>query len=207
MPAFVVRRSVRRNCALFAFVLTLAAWDCVAQAAGSDNGTSLVQLMQRFSHRQHAHASYAERYFISPLDRPIETSGELFYDAPDHLEKRVITPKSVSLILDHGTLSVHRGNRSSVLPLAGNATIAPLIDSVRAILAGDLAALNRTYELDLEPAAADRWRLVLVPRDPKLAAVVAKMQVSGVGGVINTIGFQRPGGDHSEMTISALSDQ
>jgi hypothetical protein len=47
---------------------------------------------------------------------------------------------------------------------------------------------------------------VLAPRDAKLAAVVTKIQVSGVGDEIHTVETERPDGDHSFMTISALSD-
>jgi hypothetical protein len=203
MLALSVRRCVRRHCALFAFALTLAASGFLAEAADTDTG--LAQLMQRLAQRQHAHVSFVEQHFVPTLDRLIETSGELFYDAPDHLEKRSIMPKPESLILDRGTLSIHRANRSFVVSLRDYPTIAPFIDTVRAILAGDLPALNRRYELNLAPAG-NHWRLVLAPRDAKLAAVVTKIQVSGVGDEIHTVETERPDGDHSFMTISALSD-
>jgi Outer membrane lipoprotein carrier protein LolA-like len=161
--------------------------------------------MQRLAQQQHGHVRFVERHFIPILDRSIETSGELFFDAPDHLEKRTTIPKPQSVILDRGTLSIHHGNRSVALSLRDYAAIAPFIDGIRAVLAGDLAALNRTYELDFAPAG-DRWRLVLVPRDATLAAMVTKIQVSGIGDVIHTVEFERPGGDHSVMTISAWSE-
>jgi Outer membrane lipoprotein carrier protein LolA-like len=202
MRALSVRRCVRRHCALFALALTLAVADFMAAAADSDTG--LAQLMQRLAQRQHAHVSFVEQHFIPTLDRSIKTSGELFYDAPDHLEKRSIMPKPESLILDRGTLSIHRGNRSFVVSLRDYPTIAPFIDSIRAILAGDLPALNRTYELNLAPAG-NHWRLALIPRDAKLAAVVAKIEVSGDGDEIHAVETERPDGDHSVMTISALS--
>jgi hypothetical protein len=194
---------VGRHCAIFAFALTLAASGCIAEAVDTDTG--LVQLMQRLAQRQHGHVSFVERHFIAILDRSIETSGELFYDAPNYLEKRTKIPKPESLILDRGTLRIHRGTHTFVLSLRDYPPIAPFIDSIRAILAGDLPALNRTYTL-VFATASDRWHLVLVPRDAKLAAVVAKIQVSGVSDAIHTVEFERPGGDHSVMTISALSD-
>jgi hypothetical protein len=174
-------------------------------AEAVDTDTGLDQLMQHLAQRQHGHASFVERHFIAILDRSIETSGELFYDAPDHLEKRTNLPKPESLILDRGTLSVHRGSHDFVLSLRDYAPVAPFIDSIRAILAGDLPALNRTYTL-VFAVEGDRWHLVLVPRDAKLAKVVAKIQVSGVNDEIQTIEFERSGGDHSVMTISALPD-
>jgi hypothetical protein len=196
---------VGRHCAILAFALSLAASSCTAEPVDTDTDTRLVQLMQHLAQRQHGHVSFAERHFVAILDRSIESSGELFYDAPDYLEKRTSIPKPESLILDRGTLRIQRGNHTFVLSLRDYPSIAPFIDSIRAILAGDLPALNRTYT----PAfatASDRWHLVLVPRDAKLAAVVAKIQVSGVSDVIHTVEFERPDGDHSVMTISAFSD-
>ena len=38
------------------------------------------------------------------------SSGELFYDAPDRLEKRTLTPSAESLVLDHGVLTAQRGH-------------------------------------------------------------------------------------------------
>ncbi len=192
-----------RDCAIIALALALAASHCLAQAADGDNATGLDQLMQRLAQRQHGHVNFVERHFVTILDHSIESSGELFYDAPDHLEKRTIRPKPESLILDRGTLSIRRGNHSFVVLLRDYPSIAPFVDSIRAILAGDLAALSRTYALDF--AAGDRWRLVLVPREAKLAAALAKIQVSGAGDRIDSVEFARPGGDHSIMTLSAAS--
>lgn len=191
-----------RVCAVIAFALSLAAPDCRAQAP--DAGQGLDQLMRRMAQRQHGHVGFVERQFIAILDRSIETSGELFFDAPDHLEKRTLKPKPGRLILDHDTLSMQRGAHVMALPLRDYPEVALFIDSIRAILAGDLAALNRTYTLAFE-TAGDGWRLVLSPRDAKLAGVVASIQVSGVNDAIHTVEYQRPGGDHSVMTISALS--
>ncbi|MFI4890443.1 MAG: outer membrane lipoprotein carrier protein LolA [Steroidobacterales bacterium] len=201
----VCRKRVRRPCAILAFALTLAASGCIAEVVGADTDSGLIQLMQHLAQRQHGHVSFVERHFIGILDRSVETSGELFYDAPDYLEKRTKMPKPESLILDRGTLRIQRGNHNFVLSIRDYASIAPFIDSIRAILAGDLPALSRTYTL-VFATASDRWHLVLVPRDAKLAAVVAKIQVSGVSDVIHTVEFERPGGDHSVMTIGALSD-
>jgi outer membrane lipoprotein carrier protein LolA len=199
----VCRPRSGKRCAFLAAALTLAASSCRAEAVDADTG--LVQLMQHLSQRQHGHVGFVERQFIAILDRSTDTSGELFYDAPDYLEKRTLKPKPESLILDRGTLRIHRGNRTVVLSLRDYPQIAPFIDSIRATLAGDLAALNRTYTLSFT-TVTDGWHLALVPRDVKLAAAVAKIQVSGVGDVIHSVEFERPGGDHSVMSISALPD-
>ncbi|HXQ64443.1 MAG TPA: LolA-related protein, partial [Steroidobacteraceae bacterium] len=153
--------------------------------------------------RQHGHAAFVERQYIAILDRPLESSGELFYDAPDRLEKRTLLPRVESLVLDKDMVNVRRGKRSYALALSDYPQVAPFIDSIRATLAGDLAALDRTYELLFE-TATDDWRLLLKPRDPKLAATIARIRISGTRDVIREVVVERTDGDRSVMTISPL---
>jgi len=55
--------------------------------------------------RRHGRVEFIEQQFLAVLDHPIESSGELRYDAPDHLEKRTLLPRSESLVLAGGVLT------------------------------------------------------------------------------------------------------
>ncbi len=44
--------------------------------------------------------SFVEQHFLALLKRPVESSGELIYDAPDRLEKRTIEPRPETLVLE-----------------------------------------------------------------------------------------------------------
>ena len=48
------------------------------------------QLMQSLALVRSSQATFSEKKFIAILDKPVESSGELFYNAPDRLEKRKI---------------------------------------------------------------------------------------------------------------------
>lgn len=186
---------------LVAFTVLLAAFSVPVLA--EDAGQTLPQLMQRLSERRHAHAAFVERQFIAILDRPLESSGELFYDAPDRLEKRTLAPKPEDLVLDKGTLSVRRGARSYALALRDYPQIAPFIDSIRATLAGDLAALERTYAIRFEEGAGG-WTLLLVPREATLAALIARIRITGAEDRVLDVTVERTDGDRSVMTIREL---
>lgn len=202
MPAISKRSRFRSHLApLLPVIVVLAAF---AGAAHCDDASEMLpQLMQRLAVRRHGHATFVERQFIAILDRPLQSSGELFYDAPDRLEKRTLEPKPESLVLDKGTLSVRRGARSYALSIADYPQIAPFIDSIRATLAGDLVALERNYALSIE-GAADGWALVLVPRDAKLRALIARIRMTGAGDLIREVTVERADGDRSVMTIREL---
>ena len=188
---------------LAAVAITLATQAIAALAAGPDAG--LAELMQRLAARRHGHAAFVERQFIAILKRPLESSGELFYDAPDRLEKRTLAPKPESLLLDQGTLSVRRGRRSVTLAVRDYPQIAPLIDSIRATLAGDQPALERSYAPTFAGGAAG-WTLVLVPRDQKLAELIASIRIAGAADQVSEVVVQRQDGDRSVMTIRELPD-
>src|SRR5258708_3531179 len=106
-----------------------------ALAADSD----LDQVMSALAQRKHGHVTFVEKKYIAVLDRPVESSGELLYDAPDRLEKKTLEPKPESLVLEGGTVSAQRGRRHYVLDLKQYPQVIPFIYSIRATLAGDRA--------------------------------------------------------------------
>ena len=89
------------------------------------------------------------------------------------------------------------------LEAAQRADIAPFIDSLRATLAGDLAALERSYMLQYEPRA-DGWSLLLTPRDARLARTIARIRLAGRDAQLREVAIDSSDGDRSVMTIEEL---
>jgi Outer membrane lipoprotein carrier protein LolA-like len=172
-------------------------WVAVATAQPS---ADLDQLMSLLAQRQHGHVTFVEKHFLAVLDRPVESSGELLYDAPDRLEKRTLKPKPETLILEHGVITAHRGKRTYVLNLSDYPQIVPLIDSIRATLAGDRAALERIFNVSLEDPL-DHWTLLLQPRDATVARTVKQIRIEGSKVDIHTVEIQQADNDRSLLTI------
>lgn len=182
-------------CAAFGGIAAFAG-SAVAAAPGS----SLDALMSLLAKRQHGHVSFVEEHFIGVLDRPVESSGELLYDAPDRLEKRTLKPKPESVVLEHGVITAHRGHRTYVLNLSDYPQIVPLIDSIRATLAGDRAALERIFKVDLQ-GDLENWKLLLVPSEPTVAKSVKEIRIEGARDAIHSVEIQQADGDRSLLTI------
>jgi hypothetical protein len=157
-------------------------------------------LMQRLAQRQHGHVTFVEKKFLSTLERPLQSSGELFYDAPDRLEKRSLSPRRESLILERGVLRVQLGRRERTLALADYPDIAPLIDSIRATLAGDRVALERTFAVEFT-GSPSQWRLLLTPRDARVARAVSRIRIDGSEQSLRAVEIAQPDGDRSVMTL------
>lgn len=164
------------------------------------------QLMQSLAKHKAGRATFVEKKTVAVLERPIESSGELSYVAPDKLEKKTVKPKPESLRLDGDVLTVERGRKTHVLQLQQYPEVAVFIDSIRGTLAGDRKALERSYALKLD-GDAQRWTLTLLPHDERIAQTVQKIQITGSRDNVKTIDILQVGGDHSSMAIERVSAQ
>lgn len=163
---------------------------------------NIAQLMQTLGKHSSGQATFSERKYLAVLDQPVESSGELRFQAPDRLEKITLKPKPESLVLEGNTLTVKRGKKQFVVRLSDYGEVAAFIDSIRATLAGDRSTLERTYALHLA-GSAERWTLSLLPRDPHMAEVVLRINIAGTRGQLREIEILQADGDRSVMEIVA----
>jgi hypothetical protein len=178
--------------------IVLALLNAAANAAAND----LDELMHLLALRHHGQVSYVEQQFLAIADRPLESSGELIYDAPDRLEKRTLMPHPESLILAGDVLTVERGHRHRVLDLHAFPQIRPFVESIRATLAGDRRALEAIFSLEFT-GSLQRWTLRLVPLDPQVAKTVSQVQIDGSQDQLLKIEIRQADGDRSLMTLRA----
>jgi len=162
------------------------------------------QLMHGLSQIRSDHATFIEKKFIAMLEEPVESSGELFYTAPDHLEKRTLEPKPESMILEQDTLVFERGRQKHNLQLQDYPELAAFIDSIRGTLAGDRKALERNYQLSLD-GTIEQWTLQLLPMDETMQAVVRRICIAGVGYTVRSIEITQADGDSSLMLIEKMA--
>ena len=172
-------------------------------ASNAENSWDLDQLMQALAATQNGHASFIEKKNIAILDRPVESSGELFYTAPDRLEKKTLKPKPESMVLDKDKLVVEQRGKKHTLSLQSYPEIAAFIDSIRGTLAGDRKALEKTYKLSLTGDQKD-WKLSLLPLQDKMKKVVTNIHITGSDNLLQTIEIKQADGDSSLMTITPL---
>lgn len=169
-------------------------------ASGEATSDALDELLTSFRQRQHGHVTFTEIYSAAALDRPLEASGELFYDAPDRLEKRTLRPRPQRLVIDGDTLIIERKQKQYRAALADYPRVAPYIDSIRATLAGDRAELERVFQVKFS-GSDEIWALLLVPLDAKTAADVATIRIQGTADVIRIVTMELTNGGRSVMTL------
>jgi hypothetical protein len=182
-------------------VLVVGGHPLACGAAESDDETAAFdQLLKILGERRHDHVTFTEVQELAILDQPLHSSGELLYDAPDRLEKRTLEPRREDLLLDHGVLSVERDHRRRSVSLRDFPQAAPFIESVRATLAGDRAALARYFTMRFSGTLA-HWTLELVPADATLKRSVQHIHITGETDRIRTVEIRQSDGDTSIITI------
>ncbi|HXR89519.1 MAG TPA: LolA-related protein [Steroidobacteraceae bacterium] len=173
-----------------------------ASAQGTTATADLDRLMSALAQRKHGHVTFVEEKYLSMLDKPVKSSGELLYDAPDRLEQRTLSPKRETLVLQNGVVTADRGRRHYVLDLRQYPQIVPFIESIRATLAGDRAALERVFRLSFS-GTFDSWTLILRPLDEKLAHTLRQIDIDGTQAAIHKVQIQEADGDRSVLSIGA----
>jgi outer membrane lipoprotein-sorting protein len=194
-------RTARR---LLVLALLTASLGHAAHAA--DAPWDIERLMQALARVQVGRADFVETRTIAMLEKPVVSSGQLFYVAPDKLEKRTLKPRPESMIIEGNTLVIERGRQNITLQVDSAPELAGFVNSIRGTLAGDRRALERSFALSLE-GPPQRWLLTLKPLDQRMAAAVASIRIAGAQDDVRSVEILQADGDRSVMSISRISAQ
>ncbi|MGV2287115.1 LolA-related protein [Trinickia sp. YCB016] len=200
-----------------AAVLALSATPCRAQASAasasgasstsstqSTPGWTLDSLMSMLAHNKSGRATFVETKTLSIAAKPVESSGELVFAAPDHLEKITTSPKPERLVVDGDKLTIERDQRTVTLALSRYPELSAFIESIRATLDGDRAALERVYQVALD-GNRDDWTLTLTPLDARTSKVIRTVTLCGARDALRTVTIEQADGDHSVMQLKDAS--
>jgi outer membrane lipoprotein-sorting protein len=181
-------------------VAALALGAACAAAAQTAAAPAFDELLQLLAARRHGHVAFTEVQQLAMLERPLESSGELLYEAPDRLEMRTLKPKAQTLVLEHGVLRARRGQHTYVMELREHPQVSPFVESIRATLAGDRAALERSFRVQFDGTLA-HWTLRLVPVDAGLVGAVQDIRIEGERDAIRTVQIRQSDGDTSLLSL------
>jgi hypothetical protein len=190
---------MQRALSLIFLAICCAAGSTSVRGAPTDS-RDLDQVMGMLAMRQHGRVEFIEQHFLAVLSRPIESSGELRYDAPDRLEKRTLKPHAETLVLTGEVLTVERARSRRVMDLHAYPQVLPFVESIRATLAGDRKALERLFRLDFV-GSVSRWTLTLVPLESKVKQSVSQVRIDGAQDQLLKVEIRQPDGDRSLMTL------
>ena len=161
------------------------------------------QLMNDLATYKGGKAKFVEKKYISLLDKPVISTGEMIYIAPDRLEKHTLTPKVETMMLDKDILSIEREKQKLSINLSNQPGALAFVDSIRGTLSGNRVALEKSYALYLT-GNSDKWVLTLLPSDQKISAIVLRITVSGQKNLVRNIEYLQADGDRSVLIIDPI---
>jgi hypothetical protein len=189
------------SCAVLVGTLAVSGDSLASSLAESaDESAAFDQLLKLLAERHHDHVTFTEVQELAILDQPLHSSGELLYDAPDRLEKRTLEPHPEDLVLEHGMLSVERDHHRRSVSLRDFPQAVPFVESLRATLAGDRAALARYFTVRFAGTLGS-WTLELTPTDKALKRSVQHVLITGETDRIRTVQIRHSDGDTSTLTF------
>lgn len=162
------------------------------------------ELMQLLAQNKSGHAKFVEKKYIGIVEGAVESSGELFFTAPDKLEKRTLKPRTESITLDGSQLIIERpGKQRLSLNLQNYPEAAAFVESIRGTLAGDKTALEKVYKLSLS-GNADKWQLILLPQFSRMSDLITRIRIVGSRADVSRIEFDLADGDRSEIIVTQM---
>jgi outer membrane lipoprotein-sorting protein len=183
--------------ALGAAVATAIGWPASLQAQAP---FTLAQLMQTLAQAKAGEASFTEKRHVAMLERPLESSGRLSFEAPDTFVRETLKPRRERMAIVGNTLTMSQGSRTRSMPLDALPEAAVIMEAIRGTLTGNREALERHFSASVS-GDAQRWSLELVPREPRLREQVVSVRVAGQLAALREVTVTMTDGDRSVMSI------
>ena len=183
---------------------------CIASAALMLNASyanaprlELSELMRLLAQNTSGQARFTETRTSSLLDKPLQSSGELRYEAPARFIKQTRKPVAENLRVDGSVLQIERNGKTRTVELESIPEAMAIIDSVRGTLLGDRRALERVFAVEARGTLSG-WTLSLLPTDPRVAQTISHVQVQGAERDVLGIEVLYADGDRSSTRIEPL---
>jgi Outer membrane lipoprotein carrier protein LolA-like len=164
------------------------------------NDIDMPALMKLFASNKNIKTEFVERKFVRVLDAPVESSGELIFIAPAHLEKNTKLPKAESMTIDGNKVSIERGSFKRTMSLDDLSNMASMVQSLTATFRGDQTGIEQYFTWVLT-GTLKKWQLVLKPKSIKLFVTLREIRFKGEDEYVHTVETTLTDGDSSLMTL------
>jgi len=123
--------------------------------------------------------AFTEVRFSKMLVEPLVVSGQLVYGGPRSLDRQVTEPYQETTRIRGETVLVERaGQAPQSFGLQRAPELRGLLAGLTALLAGDLAAIQRDFQVAARDGA-DGWQLELTPIDPRVLKRLKMIRARG----------------------------
>lgn len=168
---------------------------------------TLDEVLRRFRGLSGLSARFREEKRMQLLAAPLVSEGTLDYLAPGTMIRRTAAPSPSVALIEGPRLRFRDESGEQSLDLDAMPLVRQFIESFMALVAGDRAALERSYSAEFHnPDRGDpaRWSLTLRPRGAALARVFREIVLSGAGVILATLTVRETSGDESVTVFTQV---
>jgi hypothetical protein len=141
------------------------------------------------------------------LDRPLVVSGNLRWLGGDNMERDIEMPFRETAKIADGTITVQRGSGEvQRMPLARAPQAGAMLAGFRALLGGDVSALQKDFTLSAQ-GSESHWVITLMPRTDALKRQLASLVIDGRDREPRCLTMTDANGDSSITLVGAMAEQ
>jgi hypothetical protein len=163
---------------------------------------TLTELLSRMASTRGVVAEFHEQKEIALLDRPLESTGTIYFAPPDRFTRVTRSPAATRLVLAGARMRFEDATGANAIDLAANPVARQFAENMVALWSGDRARLEKLYTLRFHSEQA-HWELVLVPRDRALARFVERLAMRGDGAEMRELELVESDGDRTLTQFSS----
>lgn len=187
-----------------AAVLLLALLPGLATAATSDPAAALLANLAR---TPPVSTPFVQVSYRGVLDQPLIVSGTMQWLGGDRMQRDIAKPFSETAKIGDGELSVRRGHgKVHRMALARAPQVGAMLAGFRALLGGDVAAVDKDFTLASDGGAA-HWVITLTPRSELMKRQLASIVIDGRDGEPRCLTVRDANGDSSITLIGTMAAQ
>ena len=149
-------------------------------------------------------AEFVEEKSIALLAAPLISTGRLFFLPPGTLARLVERPIPSTVVITPKALRISGSGHAETIDLGARPDVKLFVESFVKVLAGDLTALETLYSVSfvLLPGGQGAWRLTLTPRGGAVKSLIASLELTGRGPMVDEIIVKETGGDETVTRIT-----
>lgn len=167
---------------------------------------TLEALLAHFAATPGLHARFREEKRLQVLAVPLVSEGTIDFAPPARLARRTTSPEATTLVVDGRALRFGDARGQQRIDLDAQPVVRQFVEGFIAIMAGDRAALDRTYASEFRPGAGDAWELTLRPRGGPVQRAFRDIELRGRGFVLERMAIRETNGDETVTTFSEVDD-
>ena len=183
-------------------VLIFCLFFLVTQFVIAEN-ISLSQLLAQLNFKsQTAQINYTETRYLHFLNKPLVSTGTLYFHRPNYLEQEVISPQPGGFVINQQQLTITDNNKTYTVKLSDYPNLWAMSTTLQALLTNDLNFLSRYYNSSIIGTLA-QWQLQLMPK-PQVNIEISKIIINGKYNQIETITLQFNNGDWLQQQLTKV---